>query len=442
VLTQPDVVRANGLSDSDYLNKTEQFERLLPMVIPYIRDQARIKAVKLPNYYITQDDLEAVGWTQVWIAVMTWDSSKGTSLISWAKRLIWTNMSVILDDQYQQKRVPRIVVSPLYVKEQLSMHFNSLADGDMRDLIQHVKSSTGNRLSYPTDARIHSYIARDLKLDVMQSPISIFDKTDEGMPVYDTIVDNSSPTDAIEAEELYNLTREKLISKDSRVALGVLRLITNPDRELLVLCERDSRSTNRSSVRITNKSLAARLGLKVSKIADAKVVVRTTMQAIIVAINSEVERHTKMLKLDITMGGVIKLCDELVTKINDTVYDPQYILAVGYGGVYPGALISKTLSLPLFVIRTSHYDENNNKLDSVKILDDIDLPNKRCIIVDDIVDSGATLAAVIEHLTKKGVHRDNIRICTLHFRTTSKVTPRWYGRVTDKWVVYPWEVKV
>lgn len=57
-------------------------------------------------------------------------------------------------------------------------------------------------------------------------------------------------------------------------------------------------------------------------------------------------------------------------------------------------------------------------------------PVGRCLIIDDIADSGKTLL----HYKEKGY-----AITTMCYKETSMVEPDMYHRKTEEWVVFPWE---
>jgi hypoxanthine phosphoribosyltransferase len=60
------------------------------------------------------------------------------------------------------------------------------------------------------------------------------------------------------------------------------------------------------------------------------------------------------------------------------------------------------------------------------------------LIVDDVADSGRTLSRTLNDLSV--LIKENILIATLFYKKTSIITPDYYAAVTDKWVVFPWEV--
>ena len=142
-----------------------------------------------------------------------------------------------------------------------------------------------------------------------------------------------------------------------------------------------------------------------------------------------------------TMEDIVSMCKDLAPQIK--LFRPSCILAIGYGGIFPAALIGKELGLPIHVIRVSRYDDDCERTD-VTLLDTkysgkLMSSNMHIVVVDDVADTGVSLDIVYQHLRAIGIPHKNIEFCTLHLKKTSKVIPRWYATITDKWILYPWE---
>lgn len=215
--TDVDVFR--GLSAQEHQERLRVFDQIISELAPYIRYQAATKAAKLPVFYIGQDDLSQMGSIETWVAVLRWDGS--SSLIDWAKRLIWTRMNGMFSRLYRKKRTARAVVQG----REVTVQTLSLED-------------VGGAL-------------RSASLD---------------------------PTETLVAEEEYAKVREWLLHQNKRVAAGVLRLLVYPDDELLVLCERDTMQKGRRQIRLTSCCIAMRLGVSTSKVTNAKVVIRNVFR--------------------------------------------------------------------------------------------------------------------------------------------------------------------
>jgi len=224
VLTRPSIESSRRLSAEERIEKMRIFEDLLEKLDPFIESEAAKRAAVLPNNYLDIDDLRAVGRIQTWVAAVTWDPQRGASLENWARRRIWTNMNVVMGGLYQLKRVPRVVV--------------------------------GNS-------------------EVTIRPVSLFTENGDGAFLFETLEDKTypDPIGVLIADELYKKTREKLLELKDRVAAAVLRLLVFPDGELLRLCE-EYTQRKRKKIRITNRSLARRLGVTTCRVAEARAAVR------------------------------------------------------------------------------------------------------------------------------------------------------------------------
>ena len=61
----------------------------------------------------------------------------------------------------------------------------------------------------------------------------------------------------------------------------------------------------------------------------------------------------------------------------------------------------------------------------------------RVLIVDDVADTGKTLAAAVNYVSMYGP--EEVRTATLYLKPWSMVQPDYYGEVTDAWIIFPWE---
>jgi len=64
---------------------------------------------------------------------------------------------------------------------------------------------------------------------------------------------------------------------------------------------------------------------------------------------------------------------------------------------------------------------------------------KRILVVDDVADTGKSLALVRTHLKEEGA--TEVRIATIYYKPWSVVVPDWYERKTSRWIIFPWERK-
>ena len=127
----------------------------------------------------------------------------------------------------------------------------------------------------------------------------------------------------------------------------------------------------------------------------------------------------------------------LVRKI-DQPFDT--ILGIARGGLSMAQLLGEYYDLrEVYAINTIGYD-GTKKNDSVKVFNIPDLKlASTVLIVDDIVDSGDTLAEVLAVLN---AIYPNITFYTalLFYKKTAKITPTWYVKEPKGWIDFFWSV--
>jgi hypoxanthine phosphoribosyltransferase len=69
----------------------------------------------------------------------------------------------------------------------------------------------------------------------------------------------------------------------------------------------------------------------------------------------------------------------------------------------------------------------------------VPVKEKKVLVVDDVADSGKSLALVREHLKVQGA--TTVKIATVYYKPWSIVTPDWFELQTTHWIVFPWERK-
>lgn len=89
--------------------------------------------------------------------------------------------------------------------------------------------------------------------------------------------------------------------------------------------------------------------------------------------------------------------NELHSKLISINFDKfDLIVAIGNGGIVPGALIQNFLKIPMEILWINFRDENNNPIRKEPIVTKINtnlkkLEGKKILIVDDVTRTGATL---------------------------------------------------
>lgn len=101
-----------------------------------------------------------------------------------------------------------------------------------------------------------------------------------------------------------------------------------------------------------------------------------------------------------------------------------YLLCILKGSVYFTCELSKYINVPvkLGFLSVSSYGDGMTSSGAVELSNDVDLDvkGKHVIVVEDIVDSGRTLAFLLHMLAKR--KPESLRLCTLLDKPNSRVT--------------------
>ena len=152
-----------------------------------------------------------------------------------------------------------------------------------------------------------------------------------------------------------------------------------------------------------------------------------------------------MKKEEISWDYYFKLMQKLTTMIS--VYSQEkfdLVVGISRGGLIPALLMSQTWDVSLDIIVTSSYNKENQQMQlkigkpSYLCFPDINKDSK-ILIVDDLVDSGKTMQAVVDLYRKKGFK--NIKTAVLIYKRSSEFDPDYFaaGADEDTWIKFPYE---
>ena len=122
------------------------------------------------------------------------------------------------------------------------------------------------------------------------------------------------------------------------------------------------------------------------------------------------------IRVLLTEEEVNKKISEVAAQINkDYAGEEIHLICILKGGVFFTCELAKRLTIPVSLdfMSVSSYGSDTKSSGVVKIIKDLDEPleGKNVIIVEDIIDSGRTLAYLIEVLKQR--NPKNIELCTL-----------------------------
>jgi hypoxanthine phosphoribosyltransferase len=141
-----------------------------------------------------------------------------------------------------------------------------------------------------------------------------------------------------------------------------------------------------------------------------------------------------------------RLIEELALQIHESGYRFDALLCLARGGLRVGDVISRIFDVPLAILATSSYRESaGTRQGELDIGEHItktggDIAG-RVMLVDDLVDSGVTLALVIEHLRRRFAAIDEVRSAVLWYKAASTFKPDYYVHylAASPWIHQPFE---
>ena len=121
-------------------------------------------------------------------------------------------------------------------------------------------------------------------------------------------------------------------------------------------------------------------------------------------------------------------------------YRPDLILAIARGGLLVAGSMSYALRVKsLHVMNVEYYTGVNERLDFPVILPPplnlIDLAAAQILVVDDVADTGHTLALVRDFCRPQVAQ---VRCAVLYQKPQSVVDCEYVWRRTDRWIDLPW----
>ncbi|MBU0619433.1 phosphoribosyltransferase [Patescibacteria group bacterium] len=135
-----------------------------------------------------------------------------------------------------------------------------------------------------------------------------------------------------------------------------------------------------------------------------------------------------------------QLCFQLAKKVFVQQLQFDRIVCISRGGLIVARIFSDFLDLPIsnFTIVSCVSVGQTGQPKIVEKLG-IDIKGERILLVDEIVDHGTTLKAAISYLTKLSPKK--ITSLALVIKPWSQPQPDFWQLKTNKWVIFPYEVK-
>ena len=134
---------------------------------------------------------------------------------------------------------------------------------------------------------------------------------------------------------------------------------------------------------------------------------------------------------------------ELAQAVVDDGFVPDVVIAVARGGLPPGGAIAYALGTKAVgTLNVEFYTGVDERLPDPVVLPpllDTDAMNGlKALVVDDVADTGETLALVQKIMAQ---HCEEARTAVLYSKPRSIVEPDYVWRRTDRWIVFPWSAE-
>jgi len=134
------------------------------------------------------------------------------------------------------------------------------------------------------------------------------------------------------------------------------------------------------------------------------------------------------------------LAEETARKIIDSGYRPDLVVGLARGGWVLSRVICDFLGVKdLVSLKVEHWGitATPDGKARLKFPFDIDLTNRRILVVDDITDTGQSMIVAIEYV--ESLNPAEVKTATLRHIEGSEFTPDYYGEaITWRWVIFPW----
>jgi hypoxanthine phosphoribosyltransferase len=141
-----------------------------------------------------------------------------------------------------------------------------------------------------------------------------------------------------------------------------------------------------------------------------------------------------------------RMIEQLALQVYDSGYRFESLLCLARGGLRIGDVFSRLFDVPLAILAASSYREaagtQQGSLDIAEFITTTGGPLRgRLLLVDDLVDSGVTLARVAEHLRARYPQLQEVRSAVLWYKSASMVRPDFFVEYLpdSPWIHQPFE---
>lgn len=133
---------------------------------------------------------------------------------------------------------------------------------------------------------------------------------------------------------------------------------------------------------------------------------------------------------------------DLVTKLAENVAASgerfDLVIGIARGGMPVAMVIADKLGIKVDFLNVKSYTDVGERV-KPKILSTITekIADKRVLVVDDLVDGGATMESITEYLSTQSP--SDMKTAVLFTKPWSTFAPDFSLKVVDNWIVFPYE---
>jgi|SRR6266516_1423192 len=133
----------------------------------------------------------------------------------------------------------------------------------------------------------------------------------------------------------------------------------------------------------------------------------------------------------------------LAERVHADGYRPDIVLAIARGGLLVAGAVAYALDVKnTYTMNVEFYTGIDERLEVPMILppvpDLVDLGEARLLVVDDVADTGQTIALVKDFCAGKVAET---RAAVLYEKSRSIVSCEYVWRRTDLWITFPWSAE-
>ena len=145
----------------------------------------------------------------------------------------------------------------------------------------------------------------------------------------------------------------------------------------------------------------------------------------------------------LSWDGFGEAARDLARSIVADGFEPEVVVAIARGGLLPGGAIAYALGAKnCGALNVEFYTGIGEVLDAPEVLpptlDLAYLDGRRVLLVDDVADSGRTLALAVQLLADAGA---DVRSVTIYTKPGTVATPDYSWRETTLWIDFPWSAR-